>query len=500
MPTLTEREQKDLVEFVGQFYADPIGYFMAAWPWEEEGGPLEAFSGPETWVLELLDEIAWKIKNNSFDGRTPVDPVQVAVASGNGAAKSAFAGMFTNYILSTRPMSRVTVTANTFSQLRTKTWPEVQKWTNLSITAPWFEVGAEYVRAREAPYHWFAVAHTWNITNPQSSAGQHSREGSSVFIKDEASHIPEVIQEQMDGGLTDGEPFDILLGNCTNRGSRLFRAVFGDLKNSYIHRSIDTRSCKYTNKKLIEKWIEERGIDSDWVKAHILGQAPNADDLQFIDNATVQAARKRDVKDPSAPLVLGLDFARGGSADNRLVWRQGRDAKVIPSRRIPGDKTRDTTLMVTLIANEVEAKKPDAVCGDSGNMGGPIMDQLRRRFPKIPVIDVMFGSGSPDERCGNMRAYIWNECRLWLAGGAIEDSADLEIDLTGPNSYENAGGKLFIESKDDMAERGLASPDWADALCTTFAYRGMPKRPPSPMQKKVIRSNPNPTYRGWMRR
>lgn len=490
--------EDQVADDVGQYYADLNGYIRYAYPWGEVGGPLEHFDGPEYWVDDLAEEISEHVIKNSFNGHDPVDPIYVSVASGNGAAKSAFAGMINNWIMSTRPHSRVTVTANTGTQLRTKTWPEIQKWTNISITASWFDVGAEYVRAKEDPYRWFAFAHTWNMANTTASAGQHAREASSVFLVDEASGVPELILAEMDGGLTDGEPFMILLGNCTNRGSRLFRACFGNLKKFYINRSVDTRKCKYTNKKTIQHWIDTRGADSDWCKAHIYGEAPNADDMQLIDNARVQGARKRSVEDPTAPLIMGLDFARGGAADNRIAYRQGRNGKPFSSRRIPGAKTRDTTLMVDLIAREIDEKKPDAVTGDAGNMGGPIMDQLRKRFPAIPVIDVMFGAAAPDDHYGNMRIYIWDKCRLWLPGGCIEDDEQLELDLTGPHSYENATGKMMLESKEDMEERGLASPDWGDAFCTTFAYVGRPRKPNTPKPKIHLPSRQG--GRGWMRR
>lgn len=495
------QDERTLADEVGEFYADLGGYIMWAYPWGEPDGPLEHFEGPETWVMDLADEISEAVKERAFNGHDPVDPVYIAVASGNGAAKSAFAGMFNSWIMSTRPESRVTVSANTGSQLRTKTWPEIDKWTQLALTSDWFERQTERIYHVDNKLKWFTTAHTWNMANTQASAGQHSRVGSSVFIIDESSHVPEPILLQMDGGMTDGEPFFLLLGNCTNRASRLFRAVFGNLKGKYIHRSIDTRKCRYTNKKQIAAWIEERGEDSDWVKAHIKGEAPNADDLQFIDNLRVQIARRRYIADPTAPLILGLDFARGGKASNRLAWRQGRNGKPYPSRRIPGDKTRDTTLMVTLISNEIDEKKPDAVCGDAGNMGGPIMDQLRKLHRRIPIIDVMFGGGAPDDRHGNMRSYIWDECRLWLPGGCIEDDEQLEIDLTGPHSYENVAGRLFLESKEDMEDRGLDSPDWGDAFCTTFAIKTDPRKPIALKKKPVIPPHNRPKVeRGWMRR
>lgn len=510
---ITAHEEEQIADAVADYYADLAGYLRFAYPWGEPGGPLEHFDGPEEWAMRLADDISEQIANNKFDGFTPVPVIYVAVASGNGAAKSAFAGMVNNWIMSTRPYCRGTVSANTGAQLRTKTWPEMEKWTRMSITSDWFEVTSEHIYKRgtdpstgmDFKRSWFSSAHTWNIGNSQASAGQHARNSTSYYLIDESSHVPEVILEQMDGGLTDGEPMFFLFGNCTNRASRLFRAVFGNLRGDYINRSVDTRTCKYTNKEKIEKWRIERGEDSDWFKAHVKGEAPSADDLQFIDNPRVQEARRRTIAatDGTEPLVLGIDFARGGSADNRLVWRRGRDARTIPSRRIPGEKTRDTTLMVTLLGNEILEKKPDAVFGDAGGMGGPILDRLRQLYGRqFPIVDVMFGGASPKDRHGNMRAYMWDEMRLWLHGGCIEDDEALEIDLTGPQSYESASGKLFLESKDDMEERGLASPDWGDAMATTFAAPavrrdgGQKRQPP----KVPIRRHTATPGRNWMRK
>jgi hypothetical protein len=50
----------------------------------------------------------------------------------------------------------------------------------------------------------------------------------------------------------------------------------------------------------------------------------------------------------------------------------------------------------------------------------------------------------------------------------------LEVGLTGPGFHINRQNRLVIESKQDMAKRGVASPDDADALALTFAHRLAP--------------------------
>ena len=51
-------------------------------------------------------------------------------------------------------------------------------------------------------------------------------------------------------------------------------------------------------------------------------------------------------------------------------------------------------------------------------------------------------------------------------------------------------GKIKVESKDDMRERGLRSPDLADAFLLTFAG-GEHKRQPREKQKRYARRRHN---------
>ena len=78
------------------------------------------------------------MQERAFDGHTPVSPIRRAVASGHGIGKSALTAWIVLWLMSTRPDSRGTVTANTYLQLETKTWAAIQKWLKLCLTAHWF--------------------------------------------------------------------------------------------------------------------------------------------------------------------------------------------------------------------------------------------------------------------------------------------------------------------------------------------------------------------------
>jgi hypothetical protein len=66
---------------------------------------------------------------------------------------------------------------------------------------------------------------------------------------------------------------------------------------------------------------------------------------------------------------------------------------------------------------------------------------------------------------------MWNEVKKWIqSGGAIdEDDDDLYQDLIGPETVPRMDGKIQLESKENMKDRGLPSPNRADALALSFA-------------------------------
>ena len=60
--------------------------------------------------------------------------------------------------------------------------------------------------------------------------------------------------------------------------------------------------------------------------------------------------------------------------------------------------------------------------------------------------------------------------RKWLKDrGEMENKDEIFNDSTAPMAFINLRGKLQLESKDDMKDRGVQSPNYADALALTFA-------------------------------
>lgn len=477
----------ELADFVGQFYADPLGFVRACYPWGEPG-PLEREPGPDTWQVEFLTKLGEQVAQRGFDGLNAVDPIRFATSSGHGIGKSVMVAWVVDWVMSTRPHCQGTVTANTITQLKTKTWAAIQRWTRLCLTANWFNVNSERMYHKQYPESWFCAQQSSKEENSEAFAGQHAKDSTSFYIFDEASAIPEPIYEVAEGGLTDGEPMMLLFGNATRSQGSFHKACFGSMRHRWQPVIIDGRTSRFTNKNLIDEWIQDYGMDSDFVRVRVLGLPPNASDLQFIGHALVSAAQRVSVVTmPDDPLVAGFDLARGGSDECVIRFRRGKDARSIPAIRVPGELARDSMKMVTLVTDKVlgatfDGRKVAVLFVDAtgGSIGGPVADRLRQ-LGHEHVIDVQFGGESPDPKIANMRAYMWSKMRDWLAaGGAIDNTSALETDLTGPGYFHDKQDRLLLESKEQMKKRDLDSPDDGDALALTFAQNVSPKLAQAP--------------------
>jgi hypothetical protein len=463
--------EHELLERIPQFYANPLGFVLAAYPWQERG-PLQDYAGPDAWQREFLIEVGRQVEERAFDGIHPVEPILQATASGHGIGKSTLVAWIVNWLMSTRPHCQGSVTANTFQQLQSKSWAAIQKWTSLCITSHWFRVSGDRMYHKAFPSSWFCSPVTCKEENSEAFAGQHAANSTSFYIFDEASAIPEKIWLVSMGGLTDGESMHFSFGNPTRNDGKFHAICFGNERNRWRQRSIDSRDCAFTNKATIAQWIADYGEDSDFVRVRVRGLPPRASDLQFIDGERVYQAQQRTLAGfRDDPLLMGFDVARGGQDWSVIRFRKGLDARTIPPIRLTGEESKDSMRLASVFMNALDREyggsRVHSAFVDSG-FGGPLVDRARQAGFKN-VVEISFGAKAPDAHFANMRAYMWSKMRDWLEHGAIPKDERLEIDLTGPGFHHNRQDQLVLESKEDMEKRGLASSDDADALCLTFA-------------------------------
>lgn len=462
----------ELFEALGALTHDPLAFVYFAYPWGEPGTPLEDMEGPDEWQIQILKDIGEQLKK----GKDLQTAIQEAVASGHGIGKSALISWLIHFAISTHENTRGVVTANTEGQLRTKTWPELSKWHNMFIAKDLFTYTATAIFSSDKDYEktWRIDAIPWSKNSPESFAGLHNQGNRILVLFDEASAIDDVIWEVTEGALTDANTEIIwcAFGNPTRNSGR-FRECFRKYRKFWNTYQIDSRTVKISNKAKINEWLEAYGEDSDFFKVRVRGVFPSASDLQFISTEIADKAQKQVYKlgqFEHLPVIIGVDPAWTGSDSLEIVMRQGYYMKSLAS--IP--KNDDDWRMAQLIAQFEDEYKADAVFIDMGYGTGiySIGKQLGRKWRLIE-----FGGKSNDPVYLNMRAYMWGQMKEWLReGGSIppNDQA-LYDDIVGPEAIIDKNGRIQLESKKDMKDRGLPSPNKGDALALTFAARVVKK-------------------------
>lgn len=466
----------DLASLVATCYADPLRFVRLMYPWRTAGTMLEPHDGPDAWQVQCLTEIGREVRERAFDGQHAVMPVLKAVSKGHGIGGSVMAAWLVDWIMSTRPHAQGVVTANTAVQLETKTWATIQRWTRMCLTGHWFIINSARMYHPEFKESWFCTPQTCREENSEAFAGQHAADSTSFYVFDEDSSIPEIIHEVAEGGMTDGEPMMFRFGNPTRNSGSFHRCCFGAGRDRWHPMVVDSRTSKFSNKQLIDEWIEEHGEDSDFVRVRVRGLPPRASELQFIDQDRVWNAQRRPdvVVLPEEPLVAGVDFSGGGKAWNVVRFRRGLDARSIPAVRVPGEATRDDrSAFLAILAGLLQDRSPDrrlTMMFCDAAYGAPYVERLKNMGFKN-VAEVNGGeTHAPDKHQANMRAYMWAKLKDWLTLGVVPATDQrLETDLTAPGYHLNRGDQLVIESKESLQKRGVDSPDDADALAYTFA-------------------------------
>ncbi len=209
------------------------------------------------------------------------------------------------------------------------------------------------------------------------------------------------------------------------------------------------------------------------------------DPWQVIPTAWVRAAQARwkpDGRNDVALSAIGVDVARGGSAQTVLARRYGRWFG--PLEKHAGKDTPDGPSVQKLIQRALLEHPQAMVLLDVIGVGSSVYD-FCRRVEGMRVYPIHFGQRTDArDKSGelgfvNMRAFAWWTLRELLdpANGhdlALPPDPELLADLTAPR-WEPRGGNVLIEEKEKIAERIGRSTDCGDAVCYAILHPRVPR-------------------------
>ncbi len=462
LKTISESELR-IAEQIKETYNSPLEFIRRYFHWGE--GDLANQTGPDQWQEELLRKVEEKL----LDGHSAQAALRFAVASGHGVGKTAFVSWIILWFMSTRPNSQIVVTANTQSQLSSKTWREVNVWLSRMAHRHWFLWQATKLSHVLFPASWVANAIPWSETNPQAFAGTHETRG-VLIVFDEASTIADIIWETTEGALTTHGAMWFCFGNPTDSSGRFY-----DCFNRFAHRwnsyKVDSRKAKVANQAQVAQWVEDYGEDSDFVRVRVRGEFPRQGVTQFIPSDLILESMKRRIQ-PMAyshfPTVIGVDVARYGSDSSIIIKRQGPYVSNVIQRYHAIDTMELAARAVDTLRNVQSGQC--VICVDGVGVGAGVVDRLKERG--FPVIDVQSGQKSMDTKTYyNKRSELYGLLKNWLrADGVLPDDKDLFNQLRTLEYQYNNKLQIQLESKEDIRKEIGESPDVADALAYTFAY------------------------------
>lgn len=198
----------------------------------------------------------------------------------------------------------------------------------------------------------------------------------------------------------------------------------------------------------------------------------------YIGALLVLRARKRSGVEGVGPLIIGVDPASGGGDRFAMFHRRG-----LRGERVEYRNKLNHEEAVAWCRDVIDTYQPARMNIDAGNIGANVVTALKNLGPKYANIvrGVNFG-GTSEHRLArpkvpgpyNRRAEMYQRGRDWLEmaeGVALPDSDALQADICAPKQKPRLDNFFQLESKEEMKNRGVRSPDLADAWALTFAFK-----------------------------
>lgn len=233
-----------------------------------------------------------------------------------------------------------------------------------------------------------------------------------------------------------------------------------------------------TDHSYLESMEKEIGKDSPVWTSKILGEFPEIDEFSVIPLGWIYDAQRRweEWDQAGRPLagtgrVVGADIARFGL--DKTAFANRFDNVVVDVRTMPKKDTQGTA---QLLKEECGDRSTLSVI-DTNGVGAGVYDEMR----KSGYYTLPFNPGtrtSLKDSSGQIEFYNLRAAATWHLREMLDPARNstvclppddrLATDLSTPRWKNIAGGKIVIESKDDIKKRIGRSPDMGDAVTLAF--------------------------------
>lgn len=437
---------------------------------------------PDTMPTFIQDVLGMELTPNQLEIVEAVQKYRrVAIKSCHGSGKTRVLAAIVIAFAHQNPFSKIVTTGPGGTQLKEGLWQDIRF---LAAQARRPLLGEPLTTKWEIAPGWFILGYKPAENKATNLQGIHAPR--MLLVIDEAAEVEQEIYDALSSLMTSENCTLVMIGNPT-RINNPFYAAF--TANSHLWHNITIKAEDTPNVQLgyekfpgliTREWVytvtEENGEESDYVRSRVFAEFPKTGVDTYIPLAWLDAVDESrfPITDDDGPWEAGIDVARYGSDKTSIAIRCG--GRPVFQESWAGLDTMET---VGRCLSILESYPPmNRVKVDTIGLGAGVADRLREL--KYPVIDVVVSekSSSPRE-FANLRHELWwafrEQIRLGEICGPLPKVAKAQL-ASIKSKFDSSHSRPLVESKEAMRDRGLGSPDDAEAWMLAFTCPVIPEK------------------------
>jgi len=405
---------------------------------------------------------------------------RVCVRGPHGLGKTALISWQTLWFALTREGEdwKVPTTASAWRQLSKFLWPEIHKWAR---RLNWKTIDRSPFKDKQELLDLslkLVTGEAFALASDNSAMIEGAHAANLLYVFDESKEIPVQTWDSAEGAFSTGDAYWLAYSTPGEPVGRFYeiqsrKPGYQDWKVRHV--TLD--ECIKAG-RISPKWVEDRkvqwGEKSAAFKNRVLGEFASSDEDGIISLAWVERANQRwlewnESEKKESFTSLGCDIARSGEDKTVLAAR---------FENVIGELRRysiaDTMEVTGLIASAMSIYKKGIAAIDIIGIGAGVFDRLREMRISASAFNASerteWRDRSNELGFINCRAAAWWNLRELLQNDEIALPPDDKLigDLTAPKWRVSSGGKIQIESKDDIKKRLGRSTDDGDAVVMAF--------------------------------
>lgn len=459
--------------FQAKYRDDPVGFVHDCFRWKPGGGP----SPYQDDIMRRL------VEHRRESARGP-----------HGLGKTALVAWIFHWFALTNDGTtdwKIPITASAWRQLTKFAMPEIHKWAGM---LRWDIIGrAPYNQRLELTQLSLKLntGEGFALASDNSSLIEGAHASRILYIFDESKEIPVATWDSAEGAFSTGDTYWLSVSTPGEPQGRFYdiqsrKPGYEDWDVRHV-----TLEEAIAAGRISAEWVESRrrqwGEQSAVFQNRVLGQFASSEadgviPLTWIEKANERWNEWNDAKKSGvwpdgtefimpAFTCVGADIARSGEDKTVFAMRYGQVVEEM--RATVQEDLMQTTGRLMGILSAHKGKAYVDVIG----IGAGVVDRMRElKADVVPInasehTDYMDKSG--ELGFANVRSAMW-----WHMRELLDPASDNKIalppddlltgDLVAPHWKVQSGGKVQVESKEDIKERIGRSTDYGDAVVMAF--------------------------------